>query len=237
MAIRKINRKNVVRRRRPKMIARKNARNQNAVAKIYKAPYTYNQIPRVQKLRYAEYFTLSTGVGTTAQYAFRANGCHDPNYSGVGHQPMKWDQMKIFFNHYVVIGSKITIRHLGGSSATGVGYVAGIHLDDDNVIPGGGDLRYVIEQGKTQFKHINQAADVRTVLTQKFSCKKFFNIKDVKDNLSRVGAAVTADPTEQCLFNFWIASEDGTTTSNGGNFLAVIDYIVLFSEPSDVAAS
>lgn len=217
--------------------ARGMMKSSQAVAKITRWPQTYSQIPPLQKLRYCDYFTINTGLITTANYTFRANGCHDPNYSQTGHQPMKWDQMKLFYNHYVVLGSKITIKHLGGSAATGVGYVAGIHLDDDIAIPGNGDMRYIIEQGNTQFKHINQAADVRTVLTKKFSCKKYFNLKDVKDNMSRVGAPVTADPSEQAYFNFWIAAEDGTTTSQGGNFLAIVDYIVLFSEPADVSAS
>lgn len=231
------NKRKIVRRGKPTRKTRGTVRTGNALAKLYKRPQTYFQIPSIQKLRYCEYFTLSTGLVTTANYTFRANGCHDPNYSSVGHQPMKWDQMKVFYNHYVVLGSKITIKHLGGSAATGVGYVAGIYLDDDIAIPGSGDMRYIIEQGNTQFKHINQAADVRTTLTQKFSCKKFFNLKDVKDNVNRVGAPVTADPSEQAYYNFWIASEDGTTTQQGGNFLAVIDYIVLFSEPADVPAS
>lgn len=223
--------------RKKRKIARINAKNPNAVAKIYKAPRTMCQIPPVQKLRYCEYFQLNTGLGTTNNYVFRANGCHDPNYSGVGHQPMKWDQMKLFYNHYVVIGSKITVTHLGGAAATSKGLVAGIYLDDDTTLPGGGSLTTIIEQGRNRFKHLNAASDVRTKLSSKFSCKRFFNIKDVKDNVSRVGAPVGQDPTEQAYFNVWCASEDGATTGLYADMVAVIDYIVLFSEPSDVAAS
>ena len=36
--------------------------------------------------------------------------CADPNHTGVGHQPLYFDQLMTIYNHYIVIGAKITVK-------------------------------------------------------------------------------------------------------------------------------
>ena len=33
-----------------------------------------------------------------------------PNHTGVGHQPLYFDQLMTIYNHYIVIGAKITVK-------------------------------------------------------------------------------------------------------------------------------
>jgi len=51
-------------------------------------------------LRYSDYFQLTTTSGAVSTYVFAANGLYDPNITGTGHQPMGFDQLLQFYNHY-----------------------------------------------------------------------------------------------------------------------------------------
>ena len=103
-----------------KMKSRKNVR------KGALTPYPFPKT-QVSKLRYVEevYIDASSPTVATngiAYNTFRANGCHDPNMTGVGHQPRGWDQHKDLYNEYVVLGSKITIQPTRYDSTDQVGY-------------------------------------------------------------------------------------------------------------------
>lgn len=77
-------------------------------------------------LRYHTNVVLSSGAGTVGTYVFRANDCYDPDYTSTGHQPMGFDQLMAFYDHFVVSKSKITVqfKNLGGATLD-----VGIRLD------------------------------------------------------------------------------------------------------------
>lgn len=60
-------------------------------------------------LRYAEVVALNPAGGSDAVQVFGANNCFDPNYSGVGHQPMFFDNYKALYNKYKVNYATITM--------------------------------------------------------------------------------------------------------------------------------
>ncbi len=200
---------------------------------------TQLSIPNVQRLRYVENFTINAVGGVLTFHNFRANGCHKPDVTGTGHQPMKWDQLNQFYNHYVVLGAKITVKCLGYiypdlslPSATGV---LAVYLTDDTLgLPT--DYRTMLEQGRGQYKLHNNAAGVTKVVNGYYSPRKFYNIRDIKDNFDRLGASVTTNPTEEAIFAVGYA-EIGRDTQVAVRLMCVIDYMVAFSEPKDLAAS
>lgn len=50
-------------------------------------------------LRYCSYYILDTSIATPMRYQLmHANGCHDPDASGVGHQPYGWDEYKNLYD-------------------------------------------------------------------------------------------------------------------------------------------
>lgn len=58
-------------------------------------------------LRYSTNISLVSSVGAVASYIFRANDLFDPDFTSTGHQPMGFDQMMVFYNHFAVERSRI----------------------------------------------------------------------------------------------------------------------------------
>lgn len=204
----------------------------------YRRPYMSNRLSGMPKtrraiLRYTDHVTsMQSTLGALASYVFRANGCYDPNYTGAGHQPMGWDQWTNLYNHYVVLGAKMTIKVLPDSDNVSP-CVIGTYVTDGTTVPYSTPGSFI--EAKRGPYRLFKATDRVVSLVQKYSSKKQFNITDVKDNMDRIGAPVTADPTEEALFNIWFFTMDNTTASP--NLFVSIDYIVEFSEPKDMATS
>lgn len=61
-------------------------------------------------MKYSELFAMSyAGVGVANYYQFRINSIHDPNLTGIGHQPLAHDQFEYLYNRYRVYGMKYRI--------------------------------------------------------------------------------------------------------------------------------
>lgn len=213
-------RKRIIKRK-PKTYKRKRRRNtqgyQSGMPKVRRA-----------KLRYSENISLTSTAGSTGVYTFRANFPYDPNETGAGHQPMSYDQWGQMYNHYVVVGSKITILQMsGGAAATAT--ISGVYLSDDTTLP------YTTPNGFIEAKKGTWRTTTHQRKPTKFSCnfsaKKFFSITDIKDNTGRLGALVSTNPTELAYFNIWFNDVTGATTTN--DYQVVVDYIIQFSEPKD----
>lgn len=184
-------------------------------------------------LRYSDKITITSTAGTIGTHLFRANGIYDPDWSGVGHQPMGRDLYANLFNHYVVVGARISVKALGGqASSPQAGYV-GVYLTDDTST-GYTDFTGYIEAKRGSWQALAYQRNSRSV-NCKFSARNFFNVKDVKDNVDRIGAGVGADPGEAAFFAICYQDLDAGTTDLVA--LVTIDYIVDFSEPKDVAQS
>lgn len=197
--------------------------------------------PRQQaaRFRYVDHLAiLDPSAGATAIYQYRANGPYDSNYSGSGHQCLGWDEWTQFYNHYVTIGSKITVQFMTDTTNVAPA-VFFLYLSDDTTIPYT-DPTTIQEQGNVSY--IVGAAGTNTnsramTLRKGFSAKKFFNIKDVRDNVLRIGAAVDSVPTDQAFFTIGYAPIDASTDLPALYCSVTIDYTVVFSEPKDLAQS
>lgn len=58
-------------------------------------------------LRYSTSASVNSASGAVATYVFRANDLFDPDFTSTGHQPMGFDQMMSFYNHFCVESSRI----------------------------------------------------------------------------------------------------------------------------------
>lgn len=215
---------------------RKTQRKRRKRYRRYKKPTPIGMpISRSCKLRYTEAVVLDVGVvGIISKYIFSANSLFDPNVSGTGHQPMTFDQISQFYNHYVVTGAKITVKAYSTEATSTVPNIVGIMLNDDESTPSA--YNEVIEQRKARYTICNPSQATVTV-SNTFSAKKFFNLSDVKDNVSRIGAPVTASPTDQAYFTLFALPFNSSTDTGAFNCVVTIDYIAQFSEPKDIPMS
>lgn len=192
---------------------------------------------KLVKLRYNETVSVNPGVASVTAYSFRANSIFDPNQSGTGHQPMGHDQWAAIYNHYIVLGSKIRCTFTPVNSGTGQA-AFGIRLDDDGSSSSLSVSDY-IEQGDSVYRvqPDNYTVSHPISLTKTFSTKKWFAIKDVMDNQTRLGAAIGSNPSEIASYVLWVGPADGSTDLGAWLLTVTIEYIVRFSEPKDMSPS
>lgn len=189
-------------------------------------------LKQVKTLRYADLISVTSTTGIKGVYNFSANGLFDPDITGTGHQPMFFDQMMAIYNHYAVIGAKIEIRGVPGSSNTSPMSVI-LNLNDDTTAATG-DINAVQEQSlssRLKICHVGETNPFR--LVKKYSSKKVWG-KGIMANGDLHGDA-TANPLEQTYFQIVVQTVGATTTSI--SFQVLITYIAVFFELKDVGQS
>lgn len=185
------------------------------------------------KLRYCDSTSLTSTGGALNYATYRANGPFDPRVAFAGLQPMAWDTWTTLYNYYIVESSKITITVMDSSSQVEP-YIIGLYLDDNNSVPYINVTGY-IEAGKGTYRIATgkQATPLR--IKSSFNTKRFFNVTDPKDNKFTLGANVTADPTNQAYYMFYLQSLNIST--NTVLAIITIDYTISFSEPKSLSQS
>lgn len=189
-------------------------------------------VSKIAKLRLAtNKITLTMTNGAIGSQDINANW---PQYGS--RNAFGWDQWTALYNQATCIGSKITVYHYGTGTASATPFIVGIYLADDST--NYTDYRSLIEARRGRWMRVtNNVSSVQPRCTAKFSAKKFFNVKDVKDNVDHIGAAVTESAAvNPALYKLWAQPVDQTASSTA-TITAIIDYIMVFAEPKDPAAS
>lgn len=227
-------------RRRRSNLQRSGPGNIMAIAPVSNLGFPKNKIVR---MRFAEGQLLTVNAGATYGEAhYHASSIYDPLTAAGGRQPLGYDQWAAFYNHYVVLGSTITVTasHIVGLPVRAI--VFGCYLDDDTAAAA--DWTPIVESGRCAWTVLNPGDSIGSQHNQKslkcyYSAKKFFNVADVKDNLDRIGAPFGANPADGAFFKIFLASTDkGTLNQNTSFDLTVtIDYTVMLSEPKDLPYS
>lgn len=181
--------------------------------------------------RYFENVTLVTTGGTPQFHRFRANGMYDPNQTGTGHQPMFYDQMNVLYNHWKVIGSKITVQFIP-TAATTVPQFVGVIADDDT--SSSTDINTLNEQSDTKRRQVAFNNSRPVTIKHFYSAKKVYGGSIMGNN--RLEGDASADPTEQFYFTIYNCPVDGITAV-GVSALVTIDYIAVWTEQKDVGGS
>lgn len=178
---------------------------------------------------------LSSSSGTLGRQVMRANSIFDPDSTGVGHQALGHDQWAALYKNYVVLSSECTVEFLAGASQT-VASVCGVYLSPEPTLTAT-TYEELIEQGKSNWTSFPPSAAVQPIRRYcRFDAKKDFNVKDVSDNVARIGAAFSANPSDQAYFAIWCQSIDQSSTT-AVNAIIHVRYKVLMSEPTEIAQS
>lgn len=180
----------------------------------------------ITKLRYCDNISLTSTLGVRALQVYSANGIFDPDITGIGHQPMYRDNYAAIYDHYTVIGSKITVTFSSITNNTPM--VCGIMGNDDSVVT---LTVTTLQEGNNAVSQLIGSNGSETgTLTNWFSPLQMFGV-DTKDD----GGATTvvgANPSEGYFFGVWAAT--GDVASTGILWAKVqIEYTVKFQELSD----
>lgn len=183
--------------------------------------------------KYSESISQNTGAsGGFAYYTWSCNSLYDPNSTGTGHQPMYFDQLNAIYDHYTVIGSKITIRAAKSDASVYVPVIIGCFINDDSTVSPTA-MSALNEQSQSTHRMITGAEPI-TVFTKKWSAKKTFGGSILgNDNLQGNSGA---SPTEQSFFTvYWDSSANLTLTQVTMD--VSIEYITVWDELRDIAGS
>lgn len=98
-----------------------------------------------------------------------------------------------------------------------------------------------MEDPRSTWRYLQQAinGNVPKPCKATFSAKKWFNLANIKDNTSNLGALFGVSPAADwtTYFTVFIGPQDGTTIPQKVHFVARITYIVLLSDPKDLSQS
>jgi len=186
-------------------------------------------------LRYVERQTdLNSGAaGAISEIFWWANGLFDPRDAIGGHQPLGFDQMMLMYNHWVVIGAKITIDFVNLDATNP--QIVGIRPADDAVALN--SVERVMEFGTTKYKLLNKwgTAGDKTQMTYRINPNKFLGVSHPLSS-SRVRGSATSNPAEGCFFGMFAAPQ--AAIDPGVVRCSVrIEYVALFMEPKELAQS
>lgn len=181
-------------------------------------------------------------AGTTGIYRFRANSINDPDQTGAGHQALGNDQWAALYDHYTVVSARIKTTFNFGEGLNGLPQVVGVALEDSTNLTTATTASEITEQSKAPWKLLGMTTGKQgpVTVTNTFSAKKFFNIKDIRDNTDRLGAQFNANPTEDVYFTVFAAAYNNTGSIDVDNVITAfveIDYLVMVAEPKYLAQS
>lgn len=190
------------------------------------------------RLKYVQEITLNPILGGIAAHNFRCNSLFDPDFTGIGHQPLHYDQVILPYFHYTVYGSKLTATIVGQTAEANIPGYVGIFIDDDATLVYT-QASQIIESSQPQSvwrtsSGIEGGQQGTPKLSLGFSTKKFFGVNALSSQQFR--AASNANPSEQAVFTIWAANVAGNDPAPI-TALIEIEYFAKLSELRHVTQS
>lgn len=158
-------------------------------------------------MKYFDVSTVTTGFTKLQQY--RANSLYDPDLTGVGHQPMGYDQLKILYNRYRVDAVHYTITV---SNRVSEQLIIGV-LPTNGATPS--TLGEALEQPRTKFMALapNGSGDSTKTLSGWISLKDVAAASgSMYKNDDRYQSGVDANPAEAIELNIFSSTATGSST-------------------------
>jgi len=193
-------------------------------------------LPKTFKLRtryVSTTISIDVGVGGIAEtHVFSANGLYDPDITGVGHQPLGFDQFMDMYDHYTVIGSRLkaTLTNTDDTQNTRV------YLSLKDKAATSSDLEQILENGLTRWISLgpNGTDSATRTITMNCNPSKFLGQK-VMASTDCKGSSGT-NPTEGVFYHLTVAPVLAQDPSSV-RALVEIEYIAILTEPTQLSTS
>lgn len=186
------------------------------------------------KLRYFWQGTVNPGIGTAAAQVFRSNDLYDPDATGSGAQPRGFDEFMLMYNHFTVLGAKITANFTNEDTSIPVG----IYVYVDGTSSSASSIANVMEKPNVASRTITgtTGGQCKGTIVKKCSTKRELGMSRILDEHSLRGTS-TSSPTETLFFHVGAFPQDGASNPGTCVISCVIDYLVCFTEPKAMAQS
>lgn len=175
---------------------------------------------------------MSSAAGVLGTAVYHANDVYDPRDGTGGHQPLTFDQYMTFYDHFVVVGSKLTVKVTHGEDTP---IIVGCYVKDNNTVQS--DANIVWEQPRVKWFTMPQqlAGGAAPAFTYKFSTRKFLGRSKVLSDPQLKGDA-SSTPQELAHYHIFVYKPDGTPIDSCTVFIQ-IDYAVVLIEPKVIGLS
>lgn len=178
-----------------------------------------------------------------ASHSFRANSLFDPDFTGAGHQPLGFDQIKTMYEEFHVIGCKIKAT-LYSATTNGDALLffiipSAANNINANFLIASDIMEYpaarwtIIKAGDTDGYDRN----IPKTITHQMNVPKFLGKRGGYLASAVDKCTASANPTEQCAFIVGIASMNNLTNAQSISFSTEIEYIAIAHEPQIILAS
>ncbi len=159
-------------------------------------------------------------AGATGSLLIAGNSCFDPDKTGVGHQPLGFDQFVGFYNRYRVHKSEITVELI---SATLGCHIVVTPTTTSSAPP---DLTTALESPYTMSMPISSSV-FKNVKTRKISTRKIWGMHSItQDDLYQ--AVYSADPVRLWLWKMMAETLDGASSATVRVNIRVTYYVEFF---------
>jgi len=207
-------------------------------ARTYVPSKSFGQ-PRTKYLNlpYQTTVALSGAVTGAANYnIFRANSIFDPDYSGVGHQPLGHDQWNLFYNHYIVQACKITVSF--ACPAVTTPFYVGIALTDDVISAAIGsttNFSTAAENRHIRYRLVTTQDSGKTItLSYNANVLKFLGRSSSSDD---VKTTFGNNPTEQAFYQVFVMPVNVSYDAPSVWAAVSINYKTKLVEPKELTSS
>ena len=196
----------------------------------------------VTKLRYVDNFLLTGAAGVPGANVFRFNSCFDPDLTGIGHQPMYFDQFAGAvgtgpYSRYRVIGAKATVSfmHASAPASTPANYgpiVVGLQTGATSGLYGT-TVSSLCEASNSVWTHLGDKAGGNNIktLTATYSPRRDLGVNKDDDTVS---AAYNGNPSQVFHVIPWKIDTIGGVIVSA---LVEIVYTVEFFDRNEVTQS
>lgn len=170
--------------------------------------------------RYSDTIVVDPIAGIGAYHCFRTTSVFDPDFTGVGHQPLGHDRMAAIYNRYTVLSARITCTFVGpgGSPA-----ICGVKLSDNSTPTSVVNYQLVRENGDhCAYRVCSGTNNYKQRVTQTYTPRKAFD----KPDWEKLKADSNSNPTNNAYFIMFVTPVNSTQDLGSLNCLVTIDYKV-----------
>ncbi len=175
-------------------------------------------------LRYYHLTQLSSVAASVASHTYRMNSLFDPDFSGVGDQPLYFDRYAALYQNYRVLGSRLsaTFSRQSSTAAPGGPYVTGVHTSvQSSSFPA--SFHALMESNDT-YTEITNNENIPNTISSTYSPEINLGRPAMDDT---VGALVSTNPTKPFFATVFFADLQGAGTTTA-SLVTCIEFTVEF---------